>query len=199
LDDFPKRSLTGMASLEMLKKLLDEFAEKEAHTREEINVVTQQIAELEQRAESARTRQLGISGDRDKLNEMKAHYAGGAIARRAAAGGGGVPLPVQTPQAMPVAAMPPAPPQPVAPPPPPPSPAQAAVEAPPKPNRFDLLDLFSPNEGAPEPVVEQQPAAQPAPPPAPQPAPAAAAPESPKEEEDDTVKSINDALRGLFR
>ncbi|MDR3614859.1 MAG: hypothetical protein P4L53_14970 [Candidatus Obscuribacterales bacterium] len=196
-----------MASLEMLKKLLDEFAEKEAHTREEINVVTQQIAELEQRAESARTRQQGIAGDRDKLNEMKAHYAGGAIARRAAAGGG-VPLPVQTPQAIPAATMPPAPPQPVAPPPPPPAPAQAVVEAPPKPNRFDLLDLFSPNEGAPEPVVEQQPAAQPAPQPAPTPTPApqpapapaaAAAPESPKEEEDDTVKSINDALRGLFR
>jgi hypothetical protein len=193
-----------MASLEMLKKLLDEFAEKEAHTREEINVVTQQIVELEQRAESARTRQLGIAGDRDRLNEMKGHYAGGAIARRAAAGGG-VPLPVQTPQAIPAAAMPPAPPQQAAPP-PPPAPAPAAVEAPPKPNRFDLLDLFSPNEGTPEPVIEQQPAAQPAPQPAPaaapQPAPAApaaAAPESPKEEEDDTVKSINDALRGLFR
>jgi hypothetical protein len=186
-----------MASLEMLKKLLDEFAEKEAHTSEEINVVAQQITELEQRAKSARTRQLGIAGDRDQLNEMKAHYAGGAIARRPAAGGG-VPLPMQTPQAIPTPAMPPTPPQPAAPPPP----APVAIEAPPKPNRFDLLDLFSPNDGMPEPVVEQQPAAQPAPQPAPvpQPAPAAAAaPESPKEEEDDTVKSINDALRGLFR
>ena len=111
-----------MASLEMLKKLLDEFAEKEAHTVEEINVVTQQIAELEHRAEAARTRQLGIAGDRDRLTEMKSHYAGGAIARRAA--GGGVPLPVQTPQALPAAAMPPAPPQPAA------MPAAAVAPAP---------------------------------------------------------------------
>jgi hypothetical protein len=198
-----------MASLEMLKKLLDEFAEKEAHTREEINVVTQQIAELEKRSEAARTRQMGIAGDRDKLNEMKAHYAGGAIARRAASGGG-VPLPLQTPQPMPASAIPSAPPQPAAtaaPPPappqpaaapPPPQPAPAAAEAP-KPNRFDLLDLFSPNEATPEPAAEAQPAAQPAPAPAPAPAAAAAPAESPKEEEDDTVKSINDALRGLFR
>ena len=198
-----------MASLEMLKKLLDEFAEKEAHTVEEINVVNQQIADLETRVATARTRQAGIAGDRERLNEMKAHYAGGAITRsERAPAPGGVPLPMQTPQpisAPPASVMPPAPPQQIVAPPPAPAPVAAAVETP-KPNRFDLLDLFSPNENTPEPVVEQQAAPQPAPPPAPVPAPPpapapapVAAAESPKEEEDDTVKSINDALRGLFR
>ncbi|MGC5083423.1 hypothetical protein, partial [Escherichia coli] len=83
------------------------------------NVVTQQIVELEQRAEAARVRQQGIAGDRERLMEMKAHYAGGAITQRAggavaaaAPAAGGIPLPVQTPQAIPAAVMPPAPPAP---------------------------------------------------------------------------------------
>ncbi len=65
-----------MPSADMLKKLLDEFADKEAHTREEINVINQQIGELEQRVDSAVARQKSISGDREKILAMKDRYAG---------------------------------------------------------------------------------------------------------------------------
>lgn len=64
-----------MPSLEMLKQLLDEFAEKEAHTAEEINVITQRIDELEMRVETSKQKLVSIASDREKLYAMKSRYA----------------------------------------------------------------------------------------------------------------------------
>ena len=88
-------------------------------------------------------------------------------------------------------------------------------------DKFDILDLFAPlGSTLPSPTADQNPAqplAQPQPaagdfyssnpPPAPSPSQSAEVGNSPDEkglgdlddENDDTVKSINDALRGLFR
>lgn len=67
-----------MPSLEMLKKLLDEFAEKEAHTREEINVITEQIGELEKRVLASKEKLSTVAGDRDKIKMMQTRYSGGS-------------------------------------------------------------------------------------------------------------------------
>lgn len=62
---------------EMLKQLLDEFVEKEAVTREEINVVQQQIEELELRVVESKERLKLVGADRDKINTMMERYAKG--------------------------------------------------------------------------------------------------------------------------
>lgn len=67
-----------MPSLEMLKKLLDEFAEKEAHTREEINVITEQIGELEKRVLASKEKLSTVAGDREKIKMMQSRYSGGS-------------------------------------------------------------------------------------------------------------------------
>jgi len=58
----------------MLKKLLEEFAEKEAHTREEINVITQQIDELEHRIVASQQRLQSVSQDSIKVKTMLSRY-----------------------------------------------------------------------------------------------------------------------------
>lgn len=65
-----------MPSLEMLKKLLDEFSEKEAHTREEINVITEQIGELEKRILTSQQKLSTVAADREKVRAMQARYSG---------------------------------------------------------------------------------------------------------------------------
>lgn len=67
-----------MPSLEMLKKLLDEFSEKEAHTREEINVITEQIGELEKRILTSQQKLSTVAADREKVRAMQARYSGGS-------------------------------------------------------------------------------------------------------------------------
>lgn len=67
-----------MPSLEMLKKLLDEFSEKEAHTREEINVITEQIGELEKRILTSQQKLSTVATDREKVRAMQARYSGGS-------------------------------------------------------------------------------------------------------------------------
>ncbi|MBZ0186868.1 MAG: hypothetical protein K8F91_11535 [Candidatus Obscuribacterales bacterium] len=62
---------------EKLKALLDDFTEKEAVTREEINEIENQISELEQRIISSRERLLEVSKDIEKVEVMKSRYAGG--------------------------------------------------------------------------------------------------------------------------
>jgi hypothetical protein len=62
----------------MLKKLLDEFSEKEAHTREEINVITEQIGELEKRVLASQVKLSTVSGDREKVRMMQDRYSGGS-------------------------------------------------------------------------------------------------------------------------
>jgi len=71
-----------MPSLDMLKKLLDEFADREAHTREEINVVNQQIEDLEKRIEAALVRQVRIAGDRENILTMRERYSGNKVFRK---------------------------------------------------------------------------------------------------------------------
>ncbi len=67
-----------MPSLEMLKKLLDEFSEKEAHAREEINVITEQIGELEKRILTSQKKLSTVATDREKVKAMQARYSGGS-------------------------------------------------------------------------------------------------------------------------
>lgn len=67
-----------MPSLEMLKKLLDEFSEKEAHAREEINVITEQIGELEKRILNSQEKLSKVATDREKVRAMQARYSGGS-------------------------------------------------------------------------------------------------------------------------
>ncbi len=67
-----------MPSLEMLKKLLDEFSEKEAHAREEINVITEQIGELEKRVLASQAKLSTVSGDREKVRMMQDRYSSGS-------------------------------------------------------------------------------------------------------------------------
>ena len=67
-----------MPSLEMLKKLLDEFSEKEAHAREEINVITEQIGELEKRILNSQKKLSTVATDREKVKAMQARYSGGS-------------------------------------------------------------------------------------------------------------------------
>jgi hypothetical protein len=62
----------------MLKKLLDEFSEKEAHTREEINVITEQIGELEKRILTSQQKLNTVAVDREKVRAMQARYSGGS-------------------------------------------------------------------------------------------------------------------------
>ncbi|HEY9679027.1 MAG TPA: hypothetical protein V6C76_13540 [Drouetiella sp.] len=65
-----------MPSLEMLKKLLDEFTEKEAHAREEINVINEQIVELEKRIAASQAKLSTVAVDREKVRAMQARYSG---------------------------------------------------------------------------------------------------------------------------
>jgi len=62
---------------EMLRELLEEFTEKEEVTREEMNAINQQIAELEKRIESSKTKLAGLNKDRDKITAMRERYLSG--------------------------------------------------------------------------------------------------------------------------
>jgi hypothetical protein len=68
-----------MASQEMLKKLLEEFDEKEAQNREEINIVNLRIEELEKRISSSQQRLQKVSLDRQKVAEMMNRYSNGNL------------------------------------------------------------------------------------------------------------------------
>ena len=69
-----------MPTPEMLKKLLDEFAEKEAHATEEVNLITQQIEELERRVMVSQQRLDTLARDREKVRTMQARYKAGEYA-----------------------------------------------------------------------------------------------------------------------
>ncbi len=62
---------------EMLRELLDEFTEKEEVTREEMNAINQQIAELEKRIESSKVKLAGLNKDREKIDLMRERYLSG--------------------------------------------------------------------------------------------------------------------------
>jgi hypothetical protein len=200
-------------NLEMMKQLLAEFSEKEALTTEEIRAVQQQTKELEQRILQCQERLKLVSEDRVRINEMLGRYAGiNGIS------GSSIPAPTAPPP-VPKTERPPAPgpapavskpavvqPPPVpsvsAPPPPASSPAASPASffedmPPPPPPKAPEAPV--PFASAHDLVSSLSAATESAPPP-PAPAPEAPAAEGESDEHsDDTVKSINDALRGLFR
>lgn len=68
-----------MASQEMLRKLLDDFVEKEALVQEELKVIVEQIDELERRLELCRSRLSTIGTDRDRVLQIRGRYADGTF------------------------------------------------------------------------------------------------------------------------
>ncbi len=67
----------GAINPEMLRDLLSEFTEKEEVTREEINVITQQIGELEKRIDQNKTRLESLVKDRERVLAMRDRYLSG--------------------------------------------------------------------------------------------------------------------------
>src|SRR5258706_183632 len=134
-------------NVEMLKQLLEEFEEKEAVCREELNVIGQQIVDLENRIVSSKEKLKTVAVDADKVTSMMSRYAG---------------IP---PSPMPSGAVPP----PLPPPVPPPPLANAAAQS----AGFDPAPLQVQAQMDPKP---QPQAAPPPPPPAQEPAPAQASP-----------------------
>jgi len=207
-------------NLEMMKQLLAEFSEKEALTTEEIRAVQEQTKELEQRIMQCHERLKLVSEDKVRISEMMKRYAGvNGLSSTPSSSPVSAPAPkperptpslgptpavskpavVQAPPPVPTVSSPPSSASPAAnpaasppsffedmPPPPPPKAPDAPV---PFASAHDLVSSLS---AATEP-------ASPAPAPAPAPEPPATPAEEHDEHADDTVKSINDALRGLFR
>jgi hypothetical protein len=131
-----RRIWGSMASQDMLKKLLDEFVEKEALVSEELKVVTEQIEELEMRLEKCRMRLGSIGTDRNRVMEIKQRYSGGVFYQRAEQ------APMSVPAAQ-VSTAPAQPPQPVAPkkaePTPVPPPVQQQPQPQPEPSYTDSV------------------------------------------------------------
>jgi hypothetical protein len=64
-------------NVEMMKQLLEEFTEKEALTGEEIKVIEQQVANLNERIEACHDKLKNLSEDRERLAAMSSRYASG--------------------------------------------------------------------------------------------------------------------------
>jgi hypothetical protein len=248
-----------MPSEDMLKKLLDEFVEKETLLNEELNAVADQIQQLEARLGLCHQRLSTISGDKEKIERMRDRYGNGSNGGHSASTTDyqyGLPAqPAPAPQTAaaappPAAPAPPAPPASQSPPTPPlPTKVTGSPPAPPLPAQQPAPAITALQSA----LLKNQSAQAPAPanlPPAPKPAmpiseqtlsldltsqsseqvaatagqateaqpaqsePTEAKPAEPAKggaasvvdlgtdeaaPEDDTVKSINDALRSLFR
>jgi hypothetical protein len=61
--------------IEMMKQLMQEFAEKESMTAEEIKAVQQQSQELELRIQKCKAKLLLVSEDKVKIAEMMQRYS----------------------------------------------------------------------------------------------------------------------------
>ena len=61
-------------NLEMMKQLLQEFSEKEALTNEEINVIETEIVSLEERVNFCRKKLQNLVTDKEKLSAMQERY-----------------------------------------------------------------------------------------------------------------------------
>ncbi len=64
-------------NVEMMQQLLHEFSEKEALTGEEIKVIEQQVLELEARITVCRDRLQFLNEDKDRLAAMMSRYVDG--------------------------------------------------------------------------------------------------------------------------
>jgi hypothetical protein len=65
-------------NLDVMKQLLREFEEKESLASEEIKVVEQEISDLEGRIQGCRDRLKTVNEDREKIMSMASRYAGGS-------------------------------------------------------------------------------------------------------------------------
>lgn len=70
-----------MPTAEMLKKLLEEFADKESHTQAEIKVVHEEIGSLEKRINQCRERLRFVVADKEKVADMMARYSARYVAK----------------------------------------------------------------------------------------------------------------------
>jgi hypothetical protein len=194
---------------ETMKQLLQEFVEKESLVIEEVKVVQQQIEELEGRIQSCREKLKTVSEDKEKITSMQGRYAGGlglAAGKDEARLSSTAAPSIQPAKPTPEAALQAAgamtnlaqaladtsPAQ-----------GQAAKPEAAKAGSSKLLDgiLAGAGQGA---ESADASGAQAAPAASTEPAEAqteaaSAKPETSEENADDAVKSINDALRGLFR
>lgn len=193
-----------------MKQLLQEFVEKEALVVEESKVVQQQIEELEGRIQGCREKLKTVSEDKEKITAMQGRYAGGlglsAGKGEARLSSTAAPSTAQAAKASPEAALQAAGAitnlaQALA----DTSPAQSPAAKPEaaKAGSSKLLDgiLAGAGQGA---ESADASGAQAAPAASSESAEAqteaaGAKPETSEENADDAVKSINDALRGLFR
>lgn len=66
-------------NIDVMKQLLIEFVEKEAFATEEITVVKQQIDELEKRIQGCKEMLRLVSEDKEKIATMKIRYGGGGV------------------------------------------------------------------------------------------------------------------------
>jgi len=184
-------------NLDVMKQLLQEFVEKEALASEEIKVVQQQIEELETRIRACHDKLKVVSEDKQQINAMLQRYAGGmglaSIGAQAPLSSGARPAASVPAQAVGATNL-----------------AQALADSKPAPGaKADtaskagtgkLLDGILSGAGQASESAANNPA-----PTTPAENPAEAEEGAPKAEEtgeetpDDAVKSINDALRGLFR
>ncbi len=64
-------------NLEMMKQLLEEFAEKEALTTEEISIIENEITSLEERVIYCRNKLQNLGADKERLVAMKERYVKG--------------------------------------------------------------------------------------------------------------------------
>lgn len=189
-----------------MKQLLQEFVEKESLVVEEVKVVQQQIEELEGRIQGCREKLKTVSEDREKITAMQGRYAGG-LGLSAGKGEAGLSSPTAPSTAQAAKPTPEAAgamtnlAQALA----DTSPAQGPAAKPEaaKAGSSKLLDgiLAGAGQGADSadasgaqaaPAASSEPAEA-------QAEAAGAKPETSEENADDAVKSINDALRGLFR
>ncbi len=67
-------------NVEMMKQLLHEFTEKEALTGEEIKAIEQQVAELNERIGVCHNKLKNLNEDRERLAAMMGRYVGGKVA-----------------------------------------------------------------------------------------------------------------------
>ncbi|HEY9792643.1 MAG TPA: hypothetical protein V6D22_19740 [Candidatus Obscuribacterales bacterium] len=81
-----------MATLDMLKKLLEEFREKESLVHEEIEVIYDEIAQLESKLETCKSRLSTLGGDHDKILAMRQRYVENRFERVYSTPGNGQPI-----------------------------------------------------------------------------------------------------------
>ncbi len=170
-------------NVEVLKQLLQEFSEKEALTTEEIGVIEQEVANLEKRIEQCRAKLQNLGEDKEKLAAIRERYTSGAVMPRIGIKESTIPPLPKTATTKPASEV-----------------ASKAVATKATEEEPAITEIEAP---AKESELDIKPAkTKPAKTPAPEPAGESEeniSEEASSKESGDTIKSINDALKGLFR